>query len=58
MPIESTEASGTGEGPQHTKDEDCTVVDGECSTCSVAHGPRCHVCGASAFHKDGCPEIG
>lgn len=44
---------------EHQKDSDCTVhEDGCCIVCGVSHwGPPCTVCGATAFHIDGCSEI-
>lgn len=40
----------------HTRDEDCTVVDGQCTLCGVSHGPPCLGCYGCGYHRPGCPE--
>ena len=41
---------------EHTKDSDCTVVDGLCIICHVGHDDPCPDCGGQAFHNPGCWE--
>jgi hypothetical protein len=41
----------------HTRDEDCTVVDGECVGCGVTHNMECPDCGGWGFHKPACPDM-
>lgn len=44
----------------HSEDAHCApyLVDGECSVCGVTHVEPCAVCGSSAYHRDGCSEVG
>ena len=47
-----------GRPKAHTKDEDCApfLRDGACSVCGVGHGEPTQCCGATGFHKAGCPQ--
>lgn len=38
----------------HTRDEDCTVVDDECTGCGVWHGDPCEDCGGRGYHRAPC----
>jgi hypothetical protein len=43
----------------HTRDEQCTVVDGECVICGVTRRAwACVECGGRSFHAPGCSEAG
>jgi hypothetical protein len=44
--------------PAHTRDSDCTVVNGECVECLVDHSGQCPCCGGRGFCLDDCRTLG
>lgn len=41
---------------EHERDEDCTVVDGECVVCHVDHSGECASCHGHGYHYPDCGE--